>query len=170
MSVKQIAIAAAVSGIAFYAMGRYSQRPEIPAARAPVASALAAGSSQAVAESAPASTPSIPAPFAEQGQVAQTMQDGQPARGSVVDDAALIDALREKRILTAALDVFTDEPNVPQALIEMDHVVLAPHVGSASHHTRDAMGQLVVDNLLSFAAGKGPLTPVPETPWPKAGK
>lgn len=92
------------------------------------------------------------------------------ARGSVVDEAALIDALQRKVILSAALDVFTDEPNVPQALIEMDHVVLAPHVGSASQHTRDAMGQLVVDNLLSFAVGGGPLTPVPETPWPGALK
>jgi lactate dehydrogenase-like 2-hydroxyacid dehydrogenase len=54
---------------------------------------------------------------------------------------------------------------VPQELIEMDHVVLLPHVGSASHFTRRAMGQLVVDNLVSWAKGKGPLTPVPETPW-----
>lgn len=92
------------------------------------------------------------------------------ARGSVVDEDALIAALREKRILTAALDVFAEEPRVPEALIAMDHVVLAPHVGSASRPTRDAMGQLVVDNLLHFAAGKGPLTPVPETPWPRAGK
>ncbi len=67
--------------------------------------------------------------------------------------------------MAAGLDVFADEPHVPQALIDMDHVVLLPHVGSASQHTRDAMGQLVVDNLLSWAAGKGPLTPVAETPW-----
>lgn len=88
------------------------------------------------------------------------------ARGSVVDEEALIVALRERTILSAGLDVFLDEPRVPQALIDMDHVVLLPHVGSASQHTRDAMGQLVVDNLLSWAAGKGPLTPVAETPWP----
>jgi lactate dehydrogenase-like 2-hydroxyacid dehydrogenase len=56
---------------------------------------------------------------------------------------------------------------VPQALIDMEHVVLFPHVGSASVHTRNAMGQLVVDNLLSYAAGRGPLTPVAETPWPR---
>ena len=92
------------------------------------------------------------------------------ARGSIVDEDALIAALREKRILTAALDVFADEPHVPQALIDMDHVILAPHVGSATHHTRDAMGQLVIDNLVSFADGKGPLTPVPETPWPATRK
>jgi lactate dehydrogenase-like 2-hydroxyacid dehydrogenase len=91
------------------------------------------------------------------------------ARGSVVDEAALIAALRERKILTAGLDVYADEPRVPQALIDMDHVVLLPHVGSASVHTRDAMGQLVVDNLASYAAGRGPLTPVAETPWPRPG-
>lgn len=88
------------------------------------------------------------------------------ARGSLVDEAALIEALREKKILSAGLDVFENEPNVPQALIDMDHIVLLPHVGSASHVTRQAMGQLVCDNLKSFAEGKGPLTPVPETPFP----
>lgn len=87
-------------------------------------------------------------------------------RGSVVDEAALIAALREGRILTAGLDVFAHEPHVPPELIAMEHVALAPHVGSGSQHTRDAMGRLVVDNLLHFARGKGPLTPVPETPWP----
>ncbi len=87
------------------------------------------------------------------------------ARGSVVDEPALIEALEAGTILAAGLDVFVDEPNVPQALIDMDHVVLLPHVGSASHHTRAAMGQLVVDNILSWAAGRGPLTPVAETPW-----
>jgi lactate dehydrogenase-like 2-hydroxyacid dehydrogenase len=54
---------------------------------------------------------------------------------------------------------------VPLELIDMEHVVLLPHVGSASVHTRKAMGQLVVDNLLSWFAGKGPMTPVAETPW-----
>lgn len=87
-------------------------------------------------------------------------------RGSVVDEAALVEALKAKTILTAGLDVFEDEPRVPDELIALDHVVLFPHVGSASQHTRDAMGQLVVDNLLSWIDGKGPLTPVPETPWP----
>ena len=89
------------------------------------------------------------------------------ARGSVVDEAALIAALRERKIMTAGLDVFASEPRVPQELIDMEHVVLLPHVGSASVHTRNAMGQLVVDNLLSYAAGRGPLTPVRETPWPR---
>jgi lactate dehydrogenase-like 2-hydroxyacid dehydrogenase len=86
-------------------------------------------------------------------------------RGTVVDEAALIEALAAGKILSAGLDVFEDEPRVPQALIDMPHVVLLPHVGSASHHTRNLMGQLVVDNLVSWFSGKGPLTPVPETPW-----
>jgi lactate dehydrogenase-like 2-hydroxyacid dehydrogenase len=89
------------------------------------------------------------------------------ARGSLVDEKALIEALRDRKILTAGLDVFADEPRVPPELIDMDHVVLLPHVASASHHTRQAMGQLVVDNLISYAAGDGPLTPVEETPWPR---
>ncbi len=92
------------------------------------------------------------------------------ARGTVVDEGALVAALRQGAIAAAGLDVFADEPRVPQALIDMDHVVLLPHVASASQHTRDAMGQLVVDNLLSWAAGNGPLTPVVETPWPMPGK
>jgi lactate dehydrogenase-like 2-hydroxyacid dehydrogenase len=87
------------------------------------------------------------------------------ARGSVVDEAALIDALQKKKIYSAGLDVFADEPRVPQALIDMEQVVLLPHVGSASVYTRRVMDQLVVDNLLAWADGKPPLTPVPETPW-----
>jgi lactate dehydrogenase-like 2-hydroxyacid dehydrogenase len=88
------------------------------------------------------------------------------ARGSVVDEAALIEALQKKKILSAGLDVFEKEPSVPRELIEMDHVVLLPHVGSASVYTRRAMDQLMVDNLLAWADGRAPLTPVPETPWP----
>ena len=88
------------------------------------------------------------------------------ARGSVVDEKALIDALKGKKILSAGLDVFVNEPEVPKELLEMDHIVLFPHLGSASVHTRRAMEQLVVDNLLAWNAGKPPLTPVPETPWP----
>jgi lactate dehydrogenase-like 2-hydroxyacid dehydrogenase len=92
------------------------------------------------------------------------------ARGSTVDDSALIDALRNGKILSAGLDVFAHEPNVPAELLEMDHITLLPHVGSASVHTRNAMGQLVVDNLVAWASGKPPLTPVPETPVPAARK
>lgn len=83
-------------------------------------------------------------------------------RGSVVDEQALIAALRDKKILSAGLDVFEDEPRVPAELVAMDHVVLLPHVGSASVHTRNAMGQLVVDNLVSWFGGKGAITPVSE--------
>jgi lactate dehydrogenase-like 2-hydroxyacid dehydrogenase len=89
------------------------------------------------------------------------------ARGSVVDEQALIEALRSGTILAAGLDVFEDEPRVPQALIDMEHVVLLPHIASASVHTRRAMGQLVVDNLIAWFSGQGPLTPVPETPHPR---
>jgi lactate dehydrogenase-like 2-hydroxyacid dehydrogenase len=87
------------------------------------------------------------------------------ARGSVVDEPALIKALAEKRIMAAGLDVFAKEPEVPQELIAMDNVVLFPHLGSASVHTRDRMDQLVVDNIAAWAAGKPPLTPVAETPF-----
>jgi lactate dehydrogenase-like 2-hydroxyacid dehydrogenase len=87
-------------------------------------------------------------------------------RGNVVDEAALAAALRDGTIFAAGLDVFAKEPNVPADLIALPNVVLLPHVGSASIHTRDAMGQLVVDNLKSwFDSGKA-LTPVPETPVP----
>jgi lactate dehydrogenase-like 2-hydroxyacid dehydrogenase len=88
------------------------------------------------------------------------------ARGSVVDEPALIKALRERTIMSAGLDVFANEPVVPKELIEMGHVVLFPHLGSASVATRRAMDQLVVDNLLAWVAGRPPLTPVVETPWP----
>jgi lactate dehydrogenase-like 2-hydroxyacid dehydrogenase len=87
----------------------------------------------------------------------------------VVDEQALIEALKSRTIRSAGLDVFEDEPRVPAELIAMDHVVLFPHVGSASIHTRNAMAQLVIDNLVAFADGKGPLTPVAETPWPPRG-
>jgi lactate dehydrogenase-like 2-hydroxyacid dehydrogenase len=87
------------------------------------------------------------------------------ARGSVVDEPALIKALKEKRIMSAGLDVYVNEPDVPKELIEMENVVLFPHLGSASVHTRERMDQLVVDNIAAWAAGKPPLTPVPETPW-----
>jgi lactate dehydrogenase-like 2-hydroxyacid dehydrogenase len=87
------------------------------------------------------------------------------ARGSVVDEPALIKALQQKRIMAAGLDVFAKEPNVPQELIAFDNVVLFPHLGSASVYTREKMDQLMVDNIAAWAAGKPPLTPVAETPW-----
>ncbi len=89
------------------------------------------------------------------------------SRGTVVDDGALIEALKERRIYSAGLDVFLNEPEVPKEYLEMDHIVLFPHLGSATVHTRRRMEQLVVDNLAAWAAGQPPLTPVPETPWRK---
>lgn len=89
------------------------------------------------------------------------------ARGSVVDEPALIAALASGRLGAAGLDVFAREPHVPAELIAMDQVVLLPHIGSASVDTREAMAGLVVDNLLSWFGGNGPLTPVPETPVPE---
>jgi lactate dehydrogenase-like 2-hydroxyacid dehydrogenase len=85
------------------------------------------------------------------------------ARGSVVDQDALVAALAERRILAAGLDVFADEPNVPEALVAMEQVVLLPHLGSASERTRAAMGKLVVDNLTSWFTTGRALTPVAET-------
>ncbi len=86
------------------------------------------------------------------------------ARGSVVDEQALIAALKSGGLLAAGLDVFEKEPNVPDELRNLQNVVLLPHVGSASVVTRNAMDQLVVDNLKVWFAGKPPLTPVAETP------
>lgn len=87
-------------------------------------------------------------------------------RGSVVDEAGLVEALRSGRILAAGLDVFEDEPRVHPGLLDLPRVVLLPHVGSASVATRDAMGALQVDNLEAWFAGRTPPTPVPETPVP----
>ena len=84
------------------------------------------------------------------------------ARGSVVDETALVDALQRGVIGGAALDVFEDEPRVPQALIDMPQVVLTPHIGSATRETRQAMCDLAVDNLRAMFAGRVLLTPVPE--------
>jgi lactate dehydrogenase-like 2-hydroxyacid dehydrogenase len=88
------------------------------------------------------------------------------ARGSVVDEPALIAALQNRVIYAAGLDVFAKEPQVPKELMEMDNVVLLPHLGSSTEVTRAAMDQLVVDNILAWAAGQPPLTPVAETPYP----
>jgi len=84
------------------------------------------------------------------------------ARGSVVDEAALIQALQQGVIAGAALDVFENEPQVPQALRELDNVVLAPHIGSATRETRQAMADLAAANLHAHFAGQPLHTPVPE--------
>lgn len=86
------------------------------------------------------------------------------ARGSVIDESALIDALKSGAILSAGLDVFENEPHVPDALLDLPNVVMLPHVGSASLDTRRAMGQLVVDNLVNWFENGSALSPVPETP------
>jgi lactate dehydrogenase-like 2-hydroxyacid dehydrogenase len=84
------------------------------------------------------------------------------ARGSVVDEAALIEALQNGVIGGAGLDVFEAEPNVPEALRAMPHVVLAPHIGSATSQTRQAMADLAFNNLKSHFDGHAVHTPVPE--------
>lgn len=82
------------------------------------------------------------------------------ARGSIVDEKALVQALKSGALGAAALDVFEAEPKVPEELLAMDNVVLQPHQGSATHDTRAAMGQLVIDNLVAHFAGKPLLTRV----------
>jgi lactate dehydrogenase-like 2-hydroxyacid dehydrogenase len=82
------------------------------------------------------------------------------ARGSVVDESALIAALETGSLRTAGLDVFEDEPRVPAALISCERAVLLPHVGSATHETRRAMAGLVLDNLAAHFAGRELVTPV----------
>ncbi|QJR14796.1 2-hydroxyacid dehydrogenase [Usitatibacter palustris] len=81
------------------------------------------------------------------------------ARGSLIDEAAMIECLRDGKLGAAGLDVFDKEPAVPEALLALDNVVVQPHVGSATHPTRTAMGQLVIDNLAAHFAGKPLVTP-----------
>lgn len=87
-------------------------------------------------------------------------------RGSTVDEDALIAALKNGTIRSAGLDVFDHEPHVPEALMELPNAVLLPHVGSGSVYTRNAMGQLLVDNLTNWFENGKPVTPVAETPFP----
>ena len=82
------------------------------------------------------------------------------ARGPIVDEEALVGALREGRIAGAGLDVFEHEPDVHPGLIELDNVVLAPHLGSATVETRSAMAELAARNVVEVLAGRAPLTPV----------
>jgi lactate dehydrogenase-like 2-hydroxyacid dehydrogenase len=82
------------------------------------------------------------------------------SRGSVVNESDLVEALSAKTIAGAALDVYADEPHVPQALRQLDNVVLSPHVGSATEETRIAMTRLAVDNLLEFFKTGAMINPV----------
>lgn len=89
------------------------------------------------------------------------------ARGPLVDELALVEALREKEIAGAALDVYEKEPEVPSELKEMENVVLAPHLGSATVETREAMAHLAVKNLIHFFEGKRPPHIVNTQVWEK---
>jgi lactate dehydrogenase-like 2-hydroxyacid dehydrogenase len=82
------------------------------------------------------------------------------SRGSVIEQPAMVELLQAGRLGGAGLDVFDDEPNVPQALIDLPHVVLQPHHGSGTHDTRTAMGRLTIDNVAAWVAGKPLLTRV----------
>ncbi len=84
-------------------------------------------------------------------------------RGSTVDEAALFEALSEGTLGGAGLDVFENEPYIPETLRQMSNVVLLPHVASASIETRQAMGDLAVDNLTAWKEGRPLLSPVPES-------
>ena len=84
-------------------------------------------------------------------------------RGSTVDEDALIAAMNNGTIAAAGLDVFENEPNIRPEFLSLPNTVLLPHVGSASVYTRMAMGNLCVDNLVSWFSGKGAVTPVAET-------
>ena len=84
------------------------------------------------------------------------------ARGSVVDEDALVAALQDGRLGAAGLDVFAKEPHVPEVLLAMDNVVLTPHIGSATVETRQAMGDLTVENLVRYFSEGKVTTPVPE--------
>jgi glyoxylate reductase len=82
------------------------------------------------------------------------------SRGPVVDEAALADALEERSIFAAGLDVYENEPEVHPKLLELENVVLAPHIGSASIETRDKMAVLAAENIVAVLSGEQPKTPV----------
>jgi phosphogluconate 2-dehydrogenase len=88
------------------------------------------------------------------------------SRGKVVDEAALIQALSERQIRAAGLDVFEREPlNHDSPLLQLDNVVATPHMGSATHETREAMARCAVDNLLAALAGQRPANLVNPLAW-----
>lgn len=139
-----------------------SERPELPYTYFSNAAALAAASDYLVVI-----TPGGPA--TQRLIDAKVLQSLGPkgilvnvARGSVVDEVALIKALDDKVIAGAALDVFEHEPNVPERLRSMPQVLLSPHIGSATQATRQAMADLVAANLCAHFAGAALPSPVPE--------
>lgn len=83
------------------------------------------------------------------------------SRGSVVDEQALIEALKLRQIRAAALDVFENEPNIRSEFRELENVILLPHMGSATVETRGAMGRLLIDNIGAYFSGKNLPTPIP---------
>ena len=85
------------------------------------------------------------------------------ARGSVVDENAMIAALQAGKVAGAGLDVFEHEPNVPAALTARDDVVVLPHIASSTRETRSEMGRLVIKNLEAWFSGTPLVTPTPET-------
>ncbi|MNL34101.1 Glyoxylate/hydroxypyruvate reductase B [compost metagenome] len=88
------------------------------------------------------------------------------SRGKVIDEAALIEALRTGQIRAAGLDVFEREPlNLDSPLLQLDNVVATPHIGSATHETREAMAKCAVDNLLAALAGERPANLVNGQAW-----
>ncbi len=87
------------------------------------------------------------------------------ARGKVVDDTALVEALKGNQIAGAALDVYENEPALTEGMTELENLMLLPHIGSASHETRDRMADLVADNVLDAINGKTPRCLVPS--WKK---
>lgn len=88
------------------------------------------------------------------------------ARGPIIDEAALVDALKEGKVFSAGLDVFEEEPKIHPGLIENENVVLLPHVGTATWETQKEMELLVLENLKSAVEGKGLITQVPEQKKP----
>ena len=82
------------------------------------------------------------------------------SRGAVIDTTALVDALRTGHLGAAGLDVYEDEPNVPDELRELPNTVLLPHLGSATAATRDAMARLCAENVIAVVEGREPPTPV----------